>query len=96
MDKLRAVLRRPDRDHLETLAPHIQVLGPRGQPADSATYQQLITAIAARRVVRLHYQAGDTDAVTVAGPKMPSTSSCPTYRDLTFRPRCCPPVHLLT
>jgi predicted DNA-binding transcriptional regulator YafY len=27
MDKLRAVLRRPDRDYLETLAPHIQVVG---------------------------------------------------------------------
>jgi predicted DNA-binding transcriptional regulator YafY len=65
MDKLRAVLRRPDRDHLETLAPHIHVFAPRGQPADSATYQQLVTAIAARRVVRLHYQAGNTDAVTV-------------------------------
>jgi predicted DNA-binding transcriptional regulator YafY len=65
MDKLRAVLRRPDRDHLATLAPHIQVLGPRGQPAASATYQQVVTAIATRRVVRLHYQTGNTDAVTV-------------------------------
>ena len=53
MDKLRAVLRRPDRDHLETLAPHIQVLGPRGQPADSATYQQVVTAIAARGALTL-------------------------------------------
>jgi biotin operon repressor len=43
MDKLRAVLRRPDRDHLATLAPHIQVLGPRNQLADSTTYQQLVT-----------------------------------------------------
>jgi predicted DNA-binding transcriptional regulator YafY len=65
MDKLRAVLRRPDRDHLATLAPHIQVLALRGQLADSAAYQQVVTAIAVRRVVRLHYQAGDTDAVTV-------------------------------
>jgi predicted DNA-binding transcriptional regulator YafY len=65
MDKLRAVLRRPDRDHLATLAPHIQVLAPRDQPADSATYQQLVTAIATRRVVRLHYQGGGADALTV-------------------------------
>jgi predicted DNA-binding transcriptional regulator YafY len=33
MDKLRAVLRQPDRDHLETLTPHIQVLGPAGWPS---------------------------------------------------------------
>jgi predicted DNA-binding transcriptional regulator YafY len=39
MDKLRAVLRRPDRDHLSALASHIQVLAPRDQPADSTTYQ---------------------------------------------------------
>ncbi len=31
MDKLRAVLRRADRDYLETLDPHIQVLGPVGR-----------------------------------------------------------------
>ena len=29
MDKVRAVLRRPDRDHLDTLESRIQVLGPR-------------------------------------------------------------------
>lgn len=57
MDKLRAVLRRPDRDHLATLAPHIQVLTPREQPAGSTIYQQLVTATASRRLVRLHYQA---------------------------------------
>ncbi|WP_262922918.1 hypothetical protein [Hymenobacter cellulosilyticus] len=33
MDKLRAVLRRPDRDHLETLAPRIHVLSPATRPA---------------------------------------------------------------
>lgn len=99
MDKLRAVLRRPDRDHLETLAPHIQVLGPRGQPADSTTYQQVVTAIAARRVVRLHYQAGDPaahsgraeDAFDVVVPDLPgfgfSAPLPPTgpFADLTAR-----------
>ncbi|OON69082.1 helix-turn-helix transcriptional regulator [Hymenobacter sp. CRA2] len=61
MDKLRAVLRRSDRDHLETLAPHIHVLGPR-DPAVTANayYQQLVTAVATRRVVHLHYQAADS------------------------------------
>jgi predicted DNA-binding transcriptional regulator YafY len=65
MDKVRAVLRRPDRDHLAALAPHIQVFAPRDQPADTASYQQLVTAIATRRLVRLHYQAPETDAPTV-------------------------------
>jgi predicted DNA-binding transcriptional regulator YafY len=60
MDKVRAVLRHADRDHLATLAPHIQVLGPRDQPAGSTTYQQLLTAIATHRLVRLDYQAADT------------------------------------
>jgi predicted DNA-binding transcriptional regulator YafY len=63
MDKLRAVLRRPDRDHLETLAPHIQVLGPRDPAAaPNAYYQQLVTAVAARRVVHLRYQAAASAA----------------------------------
>ncbi|MBX0290003.1 YafY family transcriptional regulator [Hymenobacter sp. HSC-4F20] len=62
MDKLRAVLRRPDRDHLETLAPHIQVLGPRAQTGSPEAYQQLVTAVATRQVVRLHYQSADTAA----------------------------------
>jgi hypothetical protein len=33
MNKLRAVLRPPDRDHLAALTPHIQVLGPAGWPS---------------------------------------------------------------
>jgi len=64
MDKVRAVLRCSDRDHLETLAPRIQVLGPREQPADSTMYQQLVTAISLRRLVRLHYHASDADVAT--------------------------------
>lgn len=39
MDKVQAVLRRSDRDHLATIAPHIQVFAPRNQPADSTIYQ---------------------------------------------------------
>jgi len=57
MDKLRAVLRRPDRDHLDTLAPHIQVLGPRQPGHEPSTYQQLVRAVAATQVVRLRYLA---------------------------------------
>lgn len=68
MDKLRAVLRRADRDYLETLSPHIQILRPRpaplAGPAGTEVHQQLLTAIATQRVARLHYQAGATDAVT--------------------------------
>lgn len=64
MDKVRAALRRADRDHLETLDPHIQVLGPVSQPNQPPAYQQLVTAIAAHRVVYLSYAAADTDAPT--------------------------------
>ena len=64
MDKLRAVLRRADRDHLETLAPHIQVLEPAGQPSRPNVYQQLVTAVTGQRVVQLTYYAAETDLPT--------------------------------
>ncbi|WP_073288070.1 helix-turn-helix transcriptional regulator [Hymenobacter psychrotolerans] len=64
MDKVRAVLRRPDRDHLDHLAPHIQVLGPRDQAGRPPAYQQLGAAIAMRRVVRLRYQTAENEAPT--------------------------------
>jgi predicted DNA-binding transcriptional regulator YafY len=64
MDKLRAVLRQPDRDHLETLTPHIQVLGPAGRPGQPSTYQQLVAAVASQQVARLLYQAAASDAPT--------------------------------
>ena len=61
MDKLRAVLRRPDRDYLERLSPHIQILRSRApQPAPPGgpdLHQRLLAAIATARVARLHYQA---------------------------------------
>jgi len=62
MDKLRAVLRPPDRDHLETLTPHIQVLGLVGRPGSSGVYQQLVAAIATQQVARLRYQAAASAA----------------------------------
>lgn len=65
MDKLRAALRRADRDQLETISPHIQVLGTAGQPDRPNTYQQLVTAITQQQVVRLRYSAADTDETTV-------------------------------
>ncbi|GGF26831.1 helix-turn-helix transcriptional regulator [Hymenobacter cavernae] len=62
MDKLRAVLRRPDRDYLEALGPHIRVFRPRSTLAapllPGNTHQQLLDSIAARRVVTLDYRAG--------------------------------------
>lgn len=64
MNKLRAALRRSDRDHLETLAPHIRVLAPLEQPDRPNAYQQLVNAITAQRIVRLRYGAADSDAVT--------------------------------
>lgn len=64
MDKVPAVLRRPDRDHLAQLAPHIQVLGPRDQASRPPAYQQLVAAIALHRVVHLCYQAAENEAAT--------------------------------
>ncbi|MCK8494720.1 YafY family transcriptional regulator [Spirosoma sp. RP8] len=64
MDKLRAALRRADRDHLETLGPHIQVLGPASQPDPPNAYQQLVTAVALQRVVHLSYCAAATELPT--------------------------------
>ena len=65
MDKLRAVLRRPDRDYLTTLTPHIQVVRHTGPADESSTYQQLVAAVASQQVVRLQYQATPTDPATV-------------------------------
>lgn len=69
MDKLRAVLRRPDRDYLEALSPRITVLQPhatRGAilPPTSNTHQLLLTSIAQQRVARLDYRAGYHGAAT--------------------------------
>ena len=58
MDKLRAVLRRPDRDYLEVVEPKIQVFR-RASPAEQPpVYQQLVAAIAAQQVVQVYYQGG--------------------------------------
>jgi predicted DNA-binding transcriptional regulator YafY len=64
MDKLRAVLRRSDRDYLNSLTPHIQVVRHTGQPADSSTYQQLVAAVAAQQVVHISYQTIVAEPVT--------------------------------
>jgi predicted DNA-binding transcriptional regulator YafY len=67
MDKLRAVLRRTDRDYLNSLTPHIQVVRHNGQPPESSTYQQLVGAVATQQVVGITYQAIATE------PAMPRT-----------------------
>ncbi|UOG73321.1 YafY family transcriptional regulator [Hymenobacter tibetensis] len=68
LDKLRAVLRRPDRDYLDALAPRLEVRRLRTQPAtpaaDSGTHQRLLAATMSRRVVRLCYRAGLAEAST--------------------------------
>jgi predicted DNA-binding transcriptional regulator YafY len=64
MDKLRAVLRRPDRDYLHALTPHIEVVRPAGQTSATNTYQQLVLAVATQQVVHLSYQALPTDPAT--------------------------------
>ncbi|OUJ74236.1 helix-turn-helix transcriptional regulator [Hymenobacter crusticola] len=62
MDKLRAVLRRPDRDYLEALSPHITVFRPQRLAAARVlpgnTHQQLLDSIANQHVVTLDYRAG--------------------------------------
>jgi predicted DNA-binding transcriptional regulator YafY len=68
MDKLRAVLRRPDRDFLEALSPHITVLHPdRHRPAPALAgnlHQQLVAGIGGHQVVGLAYRAGYDAIVT--------------------------------
>ncbi|RYU81861.1 helix-turn-helix transcriptional regulator [Hymenobacter persicinus] len=68
MDKLRAVLRRPDRDYLEELSPHITILPARSRqaapPLTPNTHQLLLTSIAEKRVVGLDYRAGYHGAPT--------------------------------
>ncbi|NML65193.1 YafY family transcriptional regulator [Hymenobacter sp. RP-2-7] len=64
MDKLRAVLRRPDRDYLAALTPHIQVVRPTEQFPESSTYQQLVAAVATHQLVHIQYQASATEPAT--------------------------------
>lgn len=64
MDKVRAALRRSDRDHLETLAPHIEVMEPVLPPAYSNAYQELVSAVTNRRVVRLAYAGAESQLPT--------------------------------
>jgi predicted DNA-binding transcriptional regulator YafY len=53
LDKVRAVLRRPDRDYLHALTPHLHVLPPAGPAPTPNAYQQLVLAVAAHQVVHL-------------------------------------------
>lgn len=68
MDKLRAVLRRPDRDYLESLSPHIEILWPRPHAAPAAAsadlHQRLLAAITTQRLARLRYHAAYNDETT--------------------------------
>ncbi|SHI89978.1 Predicted DNA-binding transcriptional regulator YafY, contains an HTH and WYL domains [Hymenobacter daecheongensis DSM 21074] len=68
MDKLRAVLRRADRDYLEELSPRITILPARSRhatpPLMANTHQQLLASIAEKRVVELEYRAGYQGAPT--------------------------------
>lgn len=69
MDKLRSVLRRPDRDYLESLSPHIEILRPRSYPAaitagGGDVHQRLLAGIATQRVVHLQYFAAYNGVAT--------------------------------
>lgn len=64
MDKIRAALRRTDRDHLETFAPQIQVLGTGESQSRQNAYLQVVTAITGQRVVRLSYRAAISAELT--------------------------------
>lgn len=65
MDKLRAALRHSDRDHLETIAPYIQVMEPLSASERPNTYQQLVTAVTSYRVVYMGYQAAESGKSTM-------------------------------
>lgn len=60
MNKLRAAMRHSDRDHLETIAPHILVMP--GQSGQSNAYQQLVTAVTAHQVINILYRGAENDA----------------------------------
>ena len=68
LDKLRAVLRGPDRDYLDALSPRITVLHPdrhrSGQQLLENAHPQLTAAIATNQVVRLAYRAGHAGITT--------------------------------
>ncbi|MCF0057176.1 YafY family protein [Dyadobacter sp. CY356] len=65
MDKLRAALRHSDRDHLETVAPYIQVMEPPSASERPNTYQQLVTAVTSYRVVYMGYNAAESREATM-------------------------------
>lgn len=61
MDKVRAVLRRPDRDYLQDVMPRIEVRTPvpvRSVPLTPDVRQRLLTSLANRQVVWLAYRTG--------------------------------------
>jgi len=64
MNKLRATLRRKDRDHLETLAPHILVMERAGPDSKPNIYQRLLTAVTTHQVVSIAYLAAETGLST--------------------------------
>ena len=55
MDKLRAVMRKSDRDQIELLSPSIRVVQPNTLAPNSNAYQQLLSAITQLCVVQLSY-----------------------------------------
>jgi predicted DNA-binding transcriptional regulator YafY len=61
MNKLRAVLRRADRDYLNKLTPHIQVVRHASHSHESTVYQQLVAAVATQQVAHIQYQAMPAD-----------------------------------
>ncbi|SDG30974.1 Predicted DNA-binding transcriptional regulator YafY, contains an HTH and WYL domains [Dyadobacter soli] len=65
MDKLRAALRHADRDHLESIAPYIQVMEPPSASERPNTYQQLVAAVTSHRVVNMGYQAAESGEATL-------------------------------
>ncbi len=69
MDKLRVVLRRPDRDYLESLSSRIEIRAPRARPgpplaAAADVHQRLLAAIAGRHLTHLRYHAAYSDEIT--------------------------------
>lgn len=60
MFKIKSVLRLTERDHIENLEQHIEVIDSpnfSGQPTDTAYLQQILKAIAAKAVINIDYFA---------------------------------------
>lgn len=62
--KIKSVLKRPDQEHLDDLAPNLAIHQPGGQPSANAVLNDIQQAVGRHHVLRLCYQSVATEAET--------------------------------